>query len=272
MISLVTATFGRVEEVQTLLNSLLSQTYKKFELIIIDQNNHDKLKNIIDRFDTLDIKYIKSSIKGLSYNRNLGLKIAKGDIIGFPDDDCFYSSNVLEEVDFFFNSKNECQLYILEAKDPITNKPFIQKYNGKVNRSNTLKYCCSINFFVRNKNILFDENLGVGSYWGSGEESDFLWNYLKKNDFGLFLPNACVYHLYYPIETISKERLYTYALGFGALFKKEIIYRRNFNYIFLFLYSLLRSLGGFIISRQKKSYYLTLKGRICGFINFKIKQ
>ena len=47
-ISLVTATLGRVDEINILLDSLVKQTYKNFELIIVDQNEHYKVQNIVD--------------------------------------------------------------------------------------------------------------------------------------------------------------------------------------------------------------------------------
>ena len=105
-ISLVTATLGRVDEINILLDSLVKQTYKNFELIIVDQNEHYKVQNIVDRYtNILSIKYIKSSTKGLSYNRNIGIKECSGDIIGFPDDDCYYSENLLEEIVYTFKEK-----------------------------------------------------------------------------------------------------------------------------------------------------------------------
>ena len=124
-ISLVTATLGRVDEINILLDSLVKQTYKNFELIIVDQNEHYKVQNIVDRYtNILNIKYIRSSTKGLSYNRNVGIKECSGDIIGFPDDDCYYSDNLLEEIVYTFKEKKN-KITLVEAYDSITKNIFI---------------------------------------------------------------------------------------------------------------------------------------------------
>ncbi|HBF4089696.1 TPA: glycosyltransferase family 2 protein, partial [Clostridioides difficile] len=87
LISLIMPTLNRYDDIYLLMDSLENQTYKNFELIVVDQNDNSKVKEIVDKYiDKLDIKYIKSSKKGLSYNRNVGIDNAVGQIIGFPDD------------------------------------------------------------------------------------------------------------------------------------------------------------------------------------------
>ncbi len=67
----------------------------------------------LDLFDEykekFSINYIYTPIKGLSRARNTGLKVADGDIIAFPDDDCIYETNVLESILETFNSNNDVQ-------------------------------------------------------------------------------------------------------------------------------------------------------------------
>ena len=53
MISLITATYGRTKEIATLLESLSKQTYKEFEIVIIDQNVHDEVKSIVDNYKSI---------------------------------------------------------------------------------------------------------------------------------------------------------------------------------------------------------------------------
>ena len=98
LVSLIMPTLNRFDDIYRFMDSLLEQTYKNFELIVVDQNDNDKVKEIVDKYvDCLDIKYIKSNKKGLSYNRNLGIDVAKGEVLAFPDDDCAYKPDTIEK-------------------------------------------------------------------------------------------------------------------------------------------------------------------------------
>src|SRR5271166_4064415 len=94
MISLVVVTLNRVSELERLFASLDKQSYKDFEVILVDQN------------PDLDIRHLRSG-RGLSRGRNVGLPFAKGDIICFPDDDCWYPEDLLETVKEWFDSHPE---------------------------------------------------------------------------------------------------------------------------------------------------------------------
>ena len=105
--SLVLCTLGRKDCVDSFLWSLEKQSYKKFECIIVDQNETDMLLPIVDKYASkFSVVYIRSSIKGLSKNRNIGVNRALGN--AFPEDDCEYLPNTLEVMSslffFFFNT------------------------------------------------------------------------------------------------------------------------------------------------------------------------
>lgn len=271
MISLITATYGRTKEVRTLLDSLTKQSYKDFEFILIDQNSHSILQELIAEYTSLlNIKYIRSDIKGLSYNRNIGLEHSCGNIIGFPDDDCFYENDVLEKISDTFQKQEDIILVATALKDATSGKIWKTFRNAQISRLGSLKYCSSNNIFVRRTPIRFDINLGVGAYWGSGEESDYLWEMFKKADVGVFLRNTYINHPYITESLSNTKKAYSYGLGFGALFKKEIIYRKHYSQLFFFLYYILRSIGGCLISKHKAYYYNTLRGRLKGFFTFPI--
>lgn len=271
MISLITATLGRVQEMEILLDSLAAQTYKNFELIIVDQNSHTLLEEMSEKYaKTMNIKYIRSDVKGLSYNRNIGLKHSVGDIVGFPDDDCFYDKRILENVVGSLSS-NSYMFVAAEMKDPETNFIWLKRIDTFVFRKNIYKYCLSCNIFVRrNPLVFFDERMGTGARFGSGEESDYLWSVLKKKDVGAFLKDAYIYHSYNN-SSFDIHRAYTYGLGFGALFKKEIFYRKNTEYVLIYVCYLLRILVGCVVKKNRIFYYYTLLGRIKGFYLFHIK-
>lgn len=268
MISLVVATFGRIREIRTLFSSLLAQTYQNFEVIVVDQNAHDEIRKICQEYAArLSIIYLKNEIKGLSVSRNIGLKHCHGSIVGFPDDDCFYDQNLLSTVVREFDSNIDFLAF--SVVDPQTKVCYLHRVNCNIRRKDILKNCISINTFIRySENYKFDENLGLGAPFPSGEETDFLWKRLQDNDIGHFINHVSVYHLR-PDLSERNRRAYTYGLGFGAIFKKEIFQRKHYFQLLVFGMYLLRSIAGIFASNHSAFYWETLKGRIAGFYQFK---
>jgi len=79
--------------------SIAAQQYNDIEVIFADQNNDDRLNPILAQYRLLfPILHLRSQ-KGLSRSRNEALAFAQGEIICFPDDDCWYPPNLLIEVD-----------------------------------------------------------------------------------------------------------------------------------------------------------------------------
>lgn len=265
--SLITATLGRVSEFERLLQSLSAQTFKDFELIVVDQNEHFQLEEICNRFKNLNIKYIRSDKKGLSYNRNIGLQHAQGEIIGFPDDDCYYDNNLLENVEKKFRQNSDYKLVAIEVKDYISGLIWRKGIKGDIHRFDLHKCCCSINFFIRHsKTMLFDSNLGAGAKFGAGEETDFLWENFQNNDRGIFVLDVYAYHLF---EKPPASKAYSYGLGHGAIYKKEIVKRKKYFMLFQFFGSLIKTLGATILKRSRKMHFNALKGKIEGFIKYR---
>jgi hypothetical protein len=70
---------------------------------------------------------------------------------------------------------------------------------------------------------------------------------------------------------MTKERAYKYGLGFGAMFKKDILQRKNKWGMCVFIYYLLRSFAGAILYPSRFGFYWeTFKGRLYGFITFRL--
>jgi len=92
LVSLVVSTLGRTASLEVLFESLAGQDYKNFELIVVDQNDDDRLQPLLKTkiwpFTLLRIH--TPGQRGLSRGRNVGWKQAEGSIVAFPDDDCWY--------------------------------------------------------------------------------------------------------------------------------------------------------------------------------------
>lgn len=277
LVSLIMPTLNRYDDIYLLMDSLEKQTYKNFELIVVDQNQNDKVKEIVDKYsDKLDIKYVKSNKIGLSLNRNIGIKMAKGQIIGFPDDDCVYEDDTLEKVINFFGNNKEYRIYSCKTMDANKVDAFKKMYDGTcdINSINVLDTITSITFFIDFRNdeyTLFDEKLGVGGEFGSGEEIDYILNLLSIGYKGRYFGDDIIYH---PAKKHSKskekyERDFNYGRGFGALCKKQIVYRKDYKFIRVMGNKLIRNIGGLLLSSNKDYHSASIKGRLNGFRQYK---
>lgn len=89
-ISVIVPTYNRNHQILNLLNSLERQSYQEFEVIVVNDGSTDDTLSILHNYkrDTsLRLKIIDSENRGRSGSRNLGIKIANGDLIIFYDDD-----------------------------------------------------------------------------------------------------------------------------------------------------------------------------------------
>ena len=78
------------------MNSVLAQTYKDIEHIIVDGNSKDNTMDIVKELETLyegRLKYVSEPDHGIYDAMNKGIDIATGDVIGILNSDDFYSSN-----------------------------------------------------------------------------------------------------------------------------------------------------------------------------------
>ncbi|MCF6308043.1 MAG: glycosyltransferase [Flavobacteriaceae bacterium] len=107
-ISIVMATFNGEEYIGEAIESVLSQTYKNFEIIIIDDGSTDETSKIINSFKDDRIKYVKKEHNsGIADSLNIGISLAKGEYIARMDDDDVCMPNRFElQVNVLNKNKN----------------------------------------------------------------------------------------------------------------------------------------------------------------------
>lgn len=103
LISIVIPVYNREHLILRSIESVLSQTYKNIEVIIVDDASTDKTKEVVCEINDSRIKYFKQEInKGPSAARNLGVQKAKGELIAFLDsDDEWYADKLEKQVKIF---------------------------------------------------------------------------------------------------------------------------------------------------------------------------
>jgi glycosyltransferase involved in cell wall biosynthesis len=198
MFSLIVPTINRNTELFRLLHTLKVQTYKSFEIIIVDQNKNYILSEIdfMVEFSLNSVTVVKPELLlCASAARNFGAKYATGDTIAFPDDDCWYAEGILELVYDSFN-KTKAPIISGGSTDPefgISNANFLR--TTKFIDSNQDIPLAGIEYSVfMYKSIFyefkFDENISLSSkgMYQSGEITDLLF-FTFKRGYQVYIPH-----------------------------------------------------------------------------------
>ena len=97
LISVIIPMYNAEKYISKNINSILSQTYSYFELIIVNDGSTDNSLDVVYKFSDERINIISKENGGVSSARNLGLSAAKGDYVFFIDADDYIEPNTLEK-------------------------------------------------------------------------------------------------------------------------------------------------------------------------------
>ncbi len=163
LVSVIVPTYNRADIVCDAIRSILNQTYRYIELIVVDDGSTDDTQKIIKQFNDPRIHYIYTdNWGGPARPRNIGIRRAKGDYIAFCDAD-----------DSWAGHKLEYQLKYFDNDDIIGVGTAIVKIGDlRFHRQNILKQDLILGFndlllnqtaalsslVVRNNGFYFDEN------------------------------------------------------------------------------------------------------------------
>ena len=278
--SIIISTINRVGELNLLFESLIRQTYKDFEVIIVDQNTDERLIPVVERYSSsVNITHINSQSRGASRGRNIGIVNSQGEIAIFPDDDCVYPPDLLELSVLSFGKNQGARCLIGMLIDP-QGKPHSRWYPEKTTLATNLSALVIgfepvliIQRSLINKLEGFDETIGIGSQtpWGSGEGSDMCIRALQLNEILLIDPSLKIIHPRPPLLSnyrSQNEKTYSYAVGMGGVIKKN---RLSFFTIVLYLFTYIRSILWACVKLRKNQaqfHLFRLKGVIEGLVKY----
>lgn len=281
-VSLILATYGRAEELGRAVDSFLSQTDRNFELIVVDQNPDERLIPFVEKAcrGGLDIRHIRMDKPGLSAARNLGISLAKHEILAFPDDDCWYENQVIEHVRRAFMEREGLGgvigCWVEQAGEVAPAHAYFLEHDAW--RKFRGGHASSISLFLDRKLFEslggFDVRLGVGQWYGAAEEIDFILRALASGARLQYSPGVRVHHAYAPKPAGSFKAICRQARrrsrGTGAIYAKHR----------LSAYVVMRGLLAPIISvfpqllspSQIGRGLFTSVGRIEGYLRWKMKE
>lgn len=197
MISVIVPVYNAEKFIKRCIDSILCQTYKDFELILINDGSKDNSYGILQDYEKTDvrIKLYNQDNQGVSSARNKGLEIAKGDYVLFIDSDDWIESNMFEILINNIkksNSEISCCQYDKNISDEISEfeiwsrdailSSFIEhkKINGSL-----------VNKLIK-REVISDIKFDITVHYG--EDALFLWKILLNVN-SLCITNKVLYHV-----------------------------------------------------------------------------
>ena len=230
ILSLVVATKGRATPLQTLFDSLEAQSFRDFEVIVVDQNSDARVGAPEAEGWPFPVTHLRNpGESGASRARNAGFAEARGSVILFPDDDCWYPPDFLE------NALRRMELHeadVLAGRAADANGFDI---NGRfetavtrIDRRNV--WTTGIEWVVLFKRDVlamtsgYDVDIGIGAAtpWQSCEAQDIMLRAVRAGYVCMFDPDVFGHHAELDIRSDAMRRKgRTYARGFGYVLRRH---------------------------------------------------
>ena len=188
LVSVIIVTKNHSKYLKKCLDSVLNQTYKNIEIIIIDHNSSDNTAEIVFSLKTNKIKYILyKKNKGIADVRNFGVQNSQGEYVFFTDADCIATRNWIEEGINFFLKENVAGVEgktIAENQNFGASEHFVENYLGGQYQTCNMGY---------KKRILVELGMFNEKYKTAYEDIDLALRVKKKYSIK-FNPNMLIFH------------------------------------------------------------------------------
>lgn len=231
-LTLVVATIGREIEFKRFLDALgASKRVNEIELILVDQGADRSTTRMLTKRNPAFKWQAITSERGVAAGRAAGAAIARGDLLGIPNDNCWYPPNTLSQV---LNSFDAVGAPDVVSGRLITSdgRPSALRWAARrspLTKTNWMRRSISSTMFFRLKPVLavgsFDPTIGTGSAGPvqSGEETDLLLRMLGRGCRASYNPDICIF------QEDSRDRptpefvrkMHGYGRGQGHLWRKH---------------------------------------------------
>jgi GT2 family glycosyltransferase len=277
---LVVPTLGRSDDLTRFLDALEAQSYRSFRLtVVVDEGGRAGLEPTLTPYrDRINLQLVDSS-RGLSRARNAGLRQVDGDVVSFPDDDCWYPPDLLQRVAEMLERNPDWDGVTGRTVDESGGSSVMlwQKQPGLITRDNVWRTAITVTIFLRRALVervgFFDEtlSLGSGTPWGSGDETDYVLRALAAGFTLGYDPSIVVYHESPnpPFSRSAAKRAYGYGMGNSRVLRMHGYSRSFAAYRVL---QLVAGSGYFLVRGRfglARFYWAMARGRAVGWFKGK---
>ena len=250
LVSVIVPIYNVEKYIHRAIKSLINQTLKEIEIILVDDGSPDKCGEIIDDYakQYTNIVVVHKENGGLSDARNTGLKLAKGKYIGFVDPDDYIEPNMYESM--YYNAEENNSDLVFCGYNEVFSPTFTEKrtfeyisvlksvsdilvsyVDGKIGAyawNKLFRYS-----IVRDNSIVFPKGVNIV------EDQIFFFDYIKHTRSFSVVPN-CLYNYIRNNESLCakyhNKQFEFYKIGFSALENainyfgdeiKHFVYQKN---------------------------------------------
>lgn len=140
LVSVVIPAYNASRFIERTLESVLSQTYRNLEVLVVNDGSTDDTATIVERYVALDsrITLLHQANAGVAAARNLGIETSTGELIAFVDaDDVWYPTNLEKQVQVLANSDESVGMVYswsadIDEDDQLTGNSRISRYYGYI--------------------------------------------------------------------------------------------------------------------------------------------
>ncbi|MBO6241708.1 MAG: glycosyltransferase family 2 protein [Butyrivibrio sp.] len=128
-ISVIIPTFNRKNYILNSVNSVLNQTYRNLEVIVVDDGSEDGTEILFNDFSDIRLRYYRlKSNHGVAYARNFGVEHSRYDVIAFNDsDDLWHEDKLQRQMEYWNEHEDDILVYCAYAmKENLNDKKFIK--------------------------------------------------------------------------------------------------------------------------------------------------
>lgn len=270
----------RVHELVRLFETLDRQTLQDFEVILVDQNPDGRLLPIVEEFShQFSIKHVRSDTKGAARARNIGVTQAQGEVLLWPDDDCWYPATILQDIDHVLlaNSNIAGIIGILVDEKGISFNRWKPAKAAPATLMDAFIHAGEPAIMLRKEIVSkvggFDDAIGTGAetLWGAGESTDLCVRAMKAGAHLVITPSIQVFHpnpKILPGDLSQRQKAYTYARGMGGILKKNHL---NALFVINYLFTYVRAIlwNSLQFKWEHTGYHWArLKGVVEGWVRY----
>ncbi len=193
VVSIVMPAYNAGKNIRCAIDSVRSQSFSDWELIIIDDHSMDDTSDIVASYASVDdrIRLAKNAGKGVSSARNCGIRLARGELIGFLDADDFYFEDALgKRVSYLLDKRGVDAVFCpTEMVDEDSNKlDWVLGAKSVIGFSDMYSCPFHINSVMLRRDIFegvgFDEDVTNGEDW-------LLWQRIARMGINFHMVGTC---------------------------------------------------------------------------------